>query len=574
MAEDHSMRTERSSTSTHPIARQCRSITAVVAAAALFGTLAPVDPAGAEESDRSQLPLATIGDATYVGGFALPASTFGESSLNYSQGPIEVDDGSLFIVGHSHQQAIAEFTMPPLVDTTEIAELQIAGDPIQEFVSVLGRASGGNNENIDRISGLEMVDGQLVVNTYEYYDAPADNTDTTIVIRDPEDLAGSEVVGYHRIEGAARAAGWITDLPEVWQQAFGATHLTGHSSSIPINSRSSIGPSFFALDAADLVEANTPSVVESQNLLSFDLSNRLADDLSNDSRTNDLWTHLSGARFGFVVPGSRTYMTVGSSGGHESGVGYKIVQSDDNLCGGYCPRDAADKINAYWMWDLDDLLSVKAGTMAPHEVRPHEYGEFEQPFQGDSYLKPIGGGSFDSSTGTLYLSLQGANNTVGRYSNPPIIVAYQFPNVGDESTFTSTGCEEHSDSIARLYAAAFNREPESAGFRYWFDLYRTGDLSLVPMAALFADSDEFVGTYGSLGDEAFIRQLYRNSLGREGEAAGVDYWVGQLAAGDERGLILLWFAESPENIARTGTAQPILGPFSDGIIGGFDCSRF
>ncbi len=562
---------------TNTTTKKWRSAAAAIAAAAVVGTLLiAVDPGGAAGAGvgTSELPLATIGDAEYVGAFALPAATFGESSLNYSEGPIEVHDGSLFVVGHAHQQAIAEFTVPPLVDTVEIAQLNTAADPIQEFATVLDRASGGNNQRIDRISGLDMFDGQLVVNAYEYYDAPADNTDTTIVIRDPDDLAGSEVVGYHRIAGAARAAGWMTELPAIWQAAFGATHLTGHSSNIPIHSRSSIGPSLFALDAADLLGATGPVAIETQDLLSFALGNRLADDLSNASGTNDLWTHLSGAEFGFVIPGTRTYMTVGSSGGHDSGVGYKITQSDGNLCGGYCSNDAADKVNAYWMWDLEDLLAVKAGEQQPHEVRPYEYGEFEQPFQTDSYLNPIGGGSFDASTGTLYLSIARANNTVGTYSNPPIIVAYQFPSVGDPRTITVTGCEAHTDSIVRLYAAAFGRTPERAGFRFWYDAYRTGDWTLPAMARFFTSSDEFSGTYGRLDNNAFVRQLYRNVLGREGEASGVDFWTGRMAAGDGRGTILLRFAESPENIEHTATLQPILGPFSDGVAGGFDCSRF
>lgn len=562
---------------THATNPRSRAAVACLASLTVGATALAVAPVGATSGnavDPSSLPLVTIGDADYVGAFALPAATYGESELNYSEGPIEVDDGSLFIVGHAHQQAIAEFTMPPLIDSTEIADLNTAAAPVQPFVTVLDRASGGNNQNIDRISGLDMVDGQLVVNTYEYYDAPADNSDTTIVVRDPDDLDGSAVVGYHRIEGATRAAGWMTELPPIWQNEFDATHLTGFSSSIPINGRSSIGPSLFTIDGADLVDATGPSSVSTQELLGFDLSNRLADDLFNDSGSNELWTHLSGAEFGFVVPGTRTYMTVGFSGGHESGIGYKITQDDGNLCGGYCSYEAADNINAYWMWDLDDLLAVQAGSQLPHEVRPYEYGEFEQPFQTGQYRNAIGGGSFDASTGTLYLSIQKANNTVGTYANPPIIVAYQFPNVGDPSTITATGCEPYSDSIARLYAAAFDRQPDRGGFRYWLDLYTDGDVTLPAMAGYFASSDEFVLTYGSLDNNQFVRQLYRNILGREGEADGVAYWLERMSAGDSRGTILLRFAESTENINRTGTVMPALGPFNDGVRGGFDCSRF
>ncbi len=544
-------------------------------ACSVIGATLGVSPVGAATSDdqTSSLTLASISNADYVGAFALPATDFGESDLNFSQGPIEVHEGSIFIVGHAHQQAIAEFSIPGLVNSTSIADLNI-GTIVQPFSTILDRASGGNNQNIDRVGGLDMVDGQLVVNTYEYYDAPADNTDTTLVVRDPDDLAGSDVIGYHRIGGAARAAGWLTEVPLEWQNALGGTHLTGHSSGIPIHSRSSMGPSAFTFDGASLLSSESASAITTNNLLSFDLSNRLADDLSNTSGTNDLWTHLSGARFGFIVPGTRTYMTVGSSGGHETGVGYKITQDSGRLCGGYCSVEAADNVNAYWMWDLNDLVAVRSGALQPHEVRPYEYGEFEQPFQAGSYINQIGGGSFDAETGTLYLSLLGANNTVGRYANPPIIVAYQFPDVGVPGAFTATGCETHTDSIVRLYTAAFDRQPERGGFVFWFNAYRGGDFPLPAMADFFADSDEFARTYGQLDNEEFVRQLYRNVLGREGEAGGVEFWLGQMTAGEQRGIVLLRFAESPENIENTETAEPIMGHFSNGVVGGFDCSRF
>ncbi len=35
---------------------------------------------------------------------------------------------------------------------------------------------------MDRVGGMAYVDGQLIVNTYEYYDAPGDNTVSTCVI--------------------------------------------------------------------------------------------------------------------------------------------------------------------------------------------------------------------------------------------------------------------------------------------------------------------------------------------------------------------------------------------------------
>ncbi len=41
-------------------------------------------------------------------------------------------------------------------------------------------------------------------------------------------------------------------------------------------------------------------------------------------------------------------------------------------------------------------------------------------------------------------------------------------------SFTSAGCDGHSDAVVRLYTAAFDRLPERSGFNFWFDAYTDG----------------------------------------------------------------------------------------------------
>ena len=153
-----------------------------------------------------------------------------------------------------------------------------------------------------------------------------------------------------------------------------------------------------------------------------------------------------------------------------------------------------------------------------------------------------------------------------------VVVGTLSPMVNDSpasasvpgKAFTETGCEEYSDSVARLYQAGLGRAPEQSGFEFWLDAYTSGEWTFARMAQFFVTSDEFQGAYGELSDDAFVRQLYRNVLGREGDARGIEFWVGQLTAGVGRSVILMRFAESPENIAATGTAAPAFGPFNDG----------
>lgn len=108
------------------------------------------------------------------------------------------------------------------------------------------------------------------------------------------------------------------------------------------------------------------------------------------------------------------------------------------------------------------------------------------------------------------------------------------------------------DEVYRLYVAFFRRFPDPAGFDYWVGV-RNGGSSLESIAASFAGSTEFVQTYGSLPDDRFVELVYNNVLGRVPDGAGAAYWQGQLAAGLDRGAMMVGFSESAEFVVSTGT---------------------
>ena len=69
-------------------------------------------------------------------------------------------------------------------------------------------------------------------------------------------------------------------------------------------------------------------------------------------------------------------------------------------------------------------------------------------------------------------------------------------------------------------------------------------------------------TISNVSDETYINNLYKNVLGREADAEGLNYWVTNLSNGIEtRYEALLGFAESAENKAlfsdMTGFAEPL-----------------
>ncbi len=390
-------------------------------------------PLHAQEAQT--LPRIEMTDLTYAGAFRLPADTYGASSMNYAEGPIAYNPGrhTLFVVGHSHQQALAEFAIPPLVTSQALTDLLIADPPRQAFATVLDKVNGGNPQALDRIGGLVCLETQagreLMVNSYEYYDAPADNSLSTFIVRDADNLAASSIDGFISLNPeAAHVSGWLSPIPAIWQPLLGGTYLTGHASGIPIIGRTSVGPSAFAFDPFQVAgTSNVPSSLPTTRLMDFSLAHPLHPDLDNNTRANDIWTHLSRAVYGFIVPGTRTYMTLGYSGGHQSGVCYKCTQTDGTLCDGYCAPDANDYDQFYWLWDVNDMVEVREGRLDAHAVRPYAYGPLPTPLQGAT--PAINGATVDFNDGILYLALREADTAQGEFNNPPVILAYALPDI-------------------------------------------------------------------------------------------------------------------------------------------------
>lgn len=124
--------------------------------------------------------------------------------------------------------------------------------------------------------------------------------------------------------------------------------------------------------------------------------------------------------------------------------------------------------------------------------------------------------------------------------------------LGAELHFQDASVETKANGPAaqayRLYQAAFSREPDLPGLGFQVSVMGAG-VTLTKVAQGFVDSAEFSKKYGSVDNRQYANLLYRNILGREGEAAGVNYWVGRLDSGAARAEVLAEFSESNENKA-------------------------
>jgi hypothetical protein len=102
------------------------------------------------------------------------------------------------------------------------------------------------------------------------------------------------------------------------------------------------------------------------------------------------------------------------------------------------------------------------------------------------------------------------------------------------------------ESVIRLYYAGLARPPDYGGLMGWSGVLEQGQSTLAEVAQAFVNSVEFQNRYGNLNDSQFVRQLYRNVLGREADAGGLTFWVSQINGGATRGEVLAGFSDSPE----------------------------
>ena len=410
--------------------------------------------------------LITISDMKYQGAVRFQRGVFGKSKLAYSNGVIAYnkDNNSFFIGGHNVQGGICEFAIPPLVISPNTADLEV-GANLQGFITPLATLVEKNTEGLNKIGGMEYINGELLVHAYTYYDANTPNTDTSLVIRNAGDIEISKIDGFFKFSGAAHEVLWISPIPNEYQQALGGDYISGASSAIPINGRSSMGPSAFSFNSKDIIgTAKTDGNIVSNKLLDFSLKHVIADnelgwlpyaEWSGDIQynysgprkpgedfqklydaslvgKNPIWTSNTRANYGLIIPGTKTYAVFGSTGMFDSGGGYKIMQDNGKMCGGQCSAKVLDTHNRYWLFNVDDLIAVKNGTKEAHEVKPYERGRFTTPYESitarDTGMvsKPrLSGGTYDIENGIIYLTLSRADYVSSIWDHMPVVLAYK-----------------------------------------------------------------------------------------------------------------------------------------------------
>ena len=98
--------------------------------------------------------------------------------------------------------------------------------------------------------------------------------------------------------------------------------------------------------------------------------------------------------------------------------------------------------------------------------------------------------------------------------------------------------------IENLYSESLGRQADETGMNYWLTEYESGNLTVNGLVEGFFLSEEYLTSDKT--DEEFLTDLYHALLRREPDEKGMEHWLDCLASGMEREEVIDGFVDSEE----------------------------
>ena len=182
-------------------------------------------------------------------------------------------------------------------------------------------------------------------------------------------------------------------------------------------------------------------------------------------------------------------------------------------------------------WTTDDVSVIQEKIIDGNDDL-NISGLLDVSNRASSYTKaPLKLGRFEVDLTTMKL-----------VKNPILIDA--DGNLWDSIIHLAEGTALHRDGfiypaeaqIYRSYYGAMGRLPDETGYNWWLGSILSGRHSLESMASGFVDSNEFkslsdTDNSGVISNEEFVLHMYKSVFGRDPDAEGLAWWVGQLDTG-------------------------------------------
>jgi len=137
---------------------------------------------------------------------------------------------------------------------------------------------------------------------------------------------------------------------------------------------------------------------------------------------------------------------------------------------------------------------------------------------------------------TLFIFGCGGNSGNNNHSN------YSF-SIKERGVFNKK--VELEDKIIGLYIFYFNRAPDWEGFNYWKNKAENeGYYVLKKISKEFSEHKVFISLYSEMSNLEFVKAIYKNVLGKDGDRDGIDYWTAELDSGVSRSDMVSNFVDA------------------------------
>jgi hypothetical protein len=376
--------------------------------------------------------LVQAADLHYQGAFRLPPDDFGSPQFhgfNYGGSAIAFNSqhDSLYMVGHSQDQLVAEISVPD-IRTGTLYSLATAG-VLQNFFDPLeGRRNDVNplDPNSKLLGGLLPLADRIVITAYSYYDGLGTQVGSHFVRPTALTTSGAVQGPFQVGTLAGMVSGYMTMVPVGWQQALGGPVLTGNCC-LGVISRTSYGPAVSSIHPADVGVVNPVPAVP---LVQYGSSHTTLGAWDGANPLFNGTTQITGVVFPEDT-GSVLFFGRRGLGTFCYGPGTADTMLAGRLADGgidrYCfdPADSSKGTHAFpyvysvWAYSALDLAAVHAGAKQPWEPVPYAVWNLNLPYATGGGL--LLGAAYDPVRNRIFVSQAFGDGTL------PVVHVFTVP---------------------------------------------------------------------------------------------------------------------------------------------------